>query len=95
MITRQNPTRVDKTGELMTERLVVDGPIDVTLLEVLAELESLGATDVRVKAGMFSWVRPATDEEKQDWANAQLEHEARTEKWEREMLVRLKEKYES
>jgi hypothetical protein len=95
MLVRNAPTRVDQSGDMMTERLRVGGPEEVSLNEVLMELTNLNATGVRVNSGMFSWHRPATPEEKQSWVDAQARYEAYTEKWERETLIRLKAKYES
>jgi hypothetical protein len=95
MIVRQPPTRVNQSGDMMTERVRVGGPEKISLYDVLVELNSLDATDVRVSQGMFIWTRPATAEEKKSWADAQDRYEAYTEKWERETLIRLKEKYES
>jgi hypothetical protein len=93
-IARRTPTYLDHSGEIMTERLAVGGPDPVPLSEVLAALvDAGGVSGVVVHTAFFSWMRRATDEEHQHYLDLQENQRQRTEKWEREMLVRLTAKY--
>jgi hypothetical protein len=93
-IERRPPTYTDHSGERMTERLAVAGPNDpVPLSNVLAALSDID-TEVFVHSAFFSWERPATGDEHQHYLDLQEAQRQRTEKWEREMLIRLKDKYE-
>ena len=94
-ISRRTPTYVDSSGERMMERLAVKGGLsDPSLSEVLAALADAGAvSEVVVHDAFFSWMRPATAEERQHYLDLRENQRLRTEKWEREMYERLREKY--
>jgi hypothetical protein len=94
---RRTPTRTDHSGEFMTERMGVEGGKDeVTLDEVLLMLKQAEVTGSALVHTIFlSWVRPATEEEKQEHRGYNQRRDERMEQWERETLARLKRKYET
>jgi hypothetical protein len=97
-IERRDPSYADHSGERMMERLAVNRGRDdpMTLEEVLRRLTDAGADHpdvVLVHQAFFSWERPATGDEHQHYLDLQENQRQRTEKWEREMYERLKEKY--
>ena len=69
---------------------------NVTLREVIdwciehgLDIEKVTTTQVHLK-----YLSPETDEERERREKFELDHQRRTEAWERETLARLKEKYE-
>lgn len=94
-IERRTPTRTDATGATMTERLFVTGPgRPITLLDLIAALDDAGAHNgVEVHGASMSWTRPATPEEREEWAERGRRDEERREAWERDEYRRLREKY--
>lgn len=69
---------------------------ETTLADVLAwanENVSVPFDRITINFSTFSWTDDATDEEKDAWDREEEVRAARTEKWEREQLARLTEKY--
>lgn len=94
---RRTPTRTDRSGERMTERMDVSGPDRVHLSELVeAVVEAIGPTDMHeviVHSAFLSWERPSRVEEMQEWLAYERDAAKRLEKWERETYERLKGKF--
>jgi len=54
---------------------------------------NVNPSEARITSAHVKWQSPQTDEERERYEKWLAEHEARTEKWERETLQRLQEKY--
>lgn len=100
MIKRRQPSYTNNTGEVMTERLFIEGKRDeqpTTFSELFTELVPVWmgtpTTDIIVHSAMLSWTRHATQEEVDQWNKWETERWLKQEKWERETYERLKEKY--
>lgn len=83
-------------GEVVVERVFVDGPDSISwndLYRLLLDMGAMPASQVIVHGASLSWERPPTEEEKQQTADYNRRRAEHLEKWERETLARLKEKY--
>lgn len=82
-------------NDLRNGYLAVDGRVSIAELIYHMEQVAPGLTieDMEINWATVVWSRPATGEELEQRRLAQAQWEARHERWERETLARLTEKY--
>lgn len=94
-VERRTPTH--SGDDHMVERIIVQGPEDVPLTEVLDALTDVWGevprSNVVVHGSSWSWRRLATQEEQQQSLKYRQDRADALERWERQTLERLKEKY--
>jgi hypothetical protein len=83
------------TNDLRNGYMAVDGRISIA--DLIARMQEVAPgvdlADINVNWATVVWARPATDQELEARAEGRRRHMVRQEKWERETLARLLNKY--